>query len=222
MRAALAKEIHFFDNNVHKGLAWYRAFFPLRFSKPPDAIAGEATPYYLFHPRVPRLVARMLEDVRLIALLRDPVERAFSHYQWTTKRGREQLSFEAALDAEEERLHGEHERLMEDDGYDSFAHQVFSYKARGIYADQLERWFAEFDRESLLVLKSESLFTAPSATIRGVLEFLGLADEDLGMLPHRNRGAGEVMDPRVRERLSEYFLPHNQRLYKLLGWTEGW
>lgn len=219
---AFNKEVHFFDKNFHKGLGWYRAFFPLRLSTPDDAITGEATPYYLFHPRCPRHVAKLLRDIRLIAVLRDPLERAFSHYQWAVERGREKLSFEEAIEAEEDRLSGEHERLSADAGYTSFAHQVHSYKARGLYADQLERWFAEFDRQSIMVLKSESLFTDPSSTMPNVLRFLGLPDEELGMLPHRNMGSGRLMDPMMREKLHSYFQPHNERLYQLLGWTEEW
>ncbi|HYO46620.1 MAG TPA: sulfotransferase domain-containing protein [Gemmatimonadota bacterium] len=222
IEAAFNKEVHYFDKNFHRGLDWYRAFFPLRSSTPVDSITGEATPYYLFHPRCPRHAAKMLRDIRLIAVLRDPVERAFSHFQWATERGREKLSFEEALEAEEDRLSGEHERLSADARYTSFAHQFYSYKARGLYADQLERWFAEFDRRSIMVLKSESLFSTPSATIPGVLRFLGLPDEDLGILPHRNMGSGRLMDPRTRERLRGFFEPHNRRLNELLGWTEEW
>lgn len=219
---AFNKEVHFFDKNSQKGLGWYRAFFPLRFSSPVDAITGEATPYYLFHPRCPSLVAKLLKDVRLIVVLRDPVERAFSHHQWAVARGREQLSFEAALEAEEGRLSGEHEKLLADASYTSFAHQVYSYKARGLYADQLELWFEKFDRQSILVLRSESLFASPASTMREVLRFLRLPEEDLGKLPHRNMGSGETIDPPIRERLSAYFQPHNQRLFSLLGWTERW
>jgi hypothetical protein len=150
------------------------------------------------------------------------VERAISHYQWAVQRGQEPLALGAALDAEEQRLQGERERLLSDPSYSSYAHQHYSYKSRGIYAEQLEWWFAEFDRRSIMVLKSESLFGSPSATVLEVLEFLGLPYEDLGPLPHRNRGTGEEIDPRIREQLRAYFQPHNERLCDLLGWKEGW
>lgn len=222
VRAALDKEIHYFTKNRHHGLGWYRAFFPLRCTLTDDAITGEATPYYIYHPRVPRLVAETLPGVRLIALLRDPVERAFSHYQWTKSRGYESLAFEEALEVEEKRLKGEQERLSESGTYDNEVHQRFSYKARGKYAEQMERWFAEFDRASILVLKSEELFDSPSSTISEVLGFLGLPDEDLGVLPHRNKSSDEVMEPKVKARLASYFEPHNQKLIELLGWGRGW
>lgn len=222
LRAAFNKEVHYFDRNSERGLAWYRAFFPLRASMGDGVITGEATPYYLFHPRCPEIVAKTLKDVRLIVLLRDPVERAFSHYQWAAGRGREGLSFEAALEAEEARLAGEHEKILADPGYVSFAHQVFSYRARGEYAPQLERWIEKFDRASILVLKSESLFASPRDTVAEVLRFLDLSYEDLGPLPHRNKGAKSPMDDRTRAELRAHFEPHNRRLCDLLGWTDSW
>lgn len=219
---AANKEIHFFDKYAHRGLRWYRSFFPLRLAVSSEAITGEATPYYLFHPRVPELVADMLGEVRLMVVLRDPVERAFSHYRWGVSHGRETLDFPAALEAEEGRIRGEQERLLTDHQYRSLSHQFYSYKARGIYVDQLERWFAQYDPSSMMVIKSESLFANPSPIISDVMEFLGLPDEDLGVLPHRNVGSEEAMDPRVRVDLQQYFRPFNQRLCELLGWSEGW
>ncbi|CAN5873477.1 hypothetical protein BH20GEM1_BH20GEM1_07120 [soil metagenome] len=222
LRSAYNKEVHYFDRNIERGLGWYRAFFPLRLLMPTGTITGEATPYYLFHPRCPQRVADSLKELRLIALLRDPVERAFSHHQWAIGRGREWLSFEAALAAEEERLSGEQEKILEHPEYTSFTHQVFSYKSRGHYAHQLERWFEKFDRESILILKSESLFTNPHAIIPEVLRFLNLPYEDLGPLPHRNMAAKQSIDPRTRADLCAHFEPHNRQLCDLLGWTESW
>ena len=222
VRAALNKEVHFFDNNLHKGERWYRAFFPLRHAMSSNAITGEATPYYLFHPRVPESASEMLGDIRIIALLRDPVERAFSHYQWAFGRGQESLSFEAALDAEEERLLGEQERLMSDARYVSYAHQHYSYQARGRYAEQLDRWFARLDSQAIMVLKSEALFESPASTMKEIQQFLELPHEELGSLPHRNPSMGGNLDGRMTERLRAYFRPHNDRLCKLLGWEQAW
>src|SRR6478609_8226330 len=103
--AGAHKEPHFFDNNHLRGEGFYRRLFPLRAHlRARHAITGEATTHYLSHPAVPERVAAMLPDVRLIAILRDPVERAYSHYQRAPRNGREPLSFEQALAAERERL----------------------------------------------------------------------------------------------------------------------
>ena len=157
--AGAHKEPHFFDNNHLRGEAFYRRLFPLRaYLRARHAITGEATTHYLSHPAVPGRVAAMLPDVRLITILRDPVERAYSHYQLARRNGREPLSFERALAAEPERLAGEEARLLSDPAYRSEAYGVQSYRTRGLYLEQLERWWATFPPERLLVLRSEDMF----------------------------------------------------------------
>src|SRR6185295_9772010 len=137
-------------------------------------ISGEATPYYLLHPLVPERVARTLPDIRLIVLLREPVERAYSHYQLMRRERREPLSFPEAIAAEEKRLAGEVERIVADPSYRSRKHRNFSYVTRGLYADQLDHWLEHFPREQLLVLRAEDLLASPAETYAEVLAFLDL------------------------------------------------
>jgi hypothetical protein len=132
--------------------------------------SGEASPYYLFHPHVPGRVAEHLPGVKLIALLRDPVQRAYSHYQHEVAGGFETLSFEEAIEAEPARLAGETERLLAEPLYNSFAHQHHSYVARGHYAEQLDRWRPLFGDGQLLMLSSERFFADPGRTFGRVLD----------------------------------------------------
>src|SRR3954447_1356946 len=162
--SAFRKEVSFFDANWTRGPNWYRAHFPTVVTRDwverrhgHGFVCGESTPYYLFHPAVPKRVASLLPDVRLIAVLRNPVDRAYSAYQLQRAIGTEPLSFEDAIAAEDERLAGEEERLLADPAYRSPAHRHFSYQARGRYAEQLERWFARFPRERFLILSSDEL-----------------------------------------------------------------
>ena len=162
-------------------MGWYASRFPTKLTAwsvarrhGTELLTGEASPYYLFHPLVPHRVAEHLPRVKLIALLRDLVGRAYSHYQHEVARGFETLSFEEAIEAEPARLAGEAERLLAEPLYHSFAHQHHSYLARGRYHEQLERWRARFDDEQLLVLSSERFFAEPERTFRQVLDFLEL------------------------------------------------
>lgn len=224
---AWSKELHFFDEKYWRGLDWYRSFFPtfaarrLARRRGGDLVAGEATPYYMFHPAVPERVAAALPDVRLIALLRDPTERAYSHYQLMRRKGLEELSFEEAIAAEDERL-AEEEPHLEDPHYRSHHHQHHSYIARGLYADQLERWLARFPREHLLVLRSEDFLAQPAESYAEVLEFLGLRPWRLDKFVPRNRKAYAPIDPALRTRLAERFAEPNARLARLLGTDFGW
>ncbi|MBV9410552.1 MAG: sulfotransferase, partial [Acidimicrobiia bacterium] len=168
----LRKEIQYFSLHYGRGDGWYRTHFPVAGRQ---RVTFEATPYYLFHPAVPHRAADTVPHAKVIALLRDPVSRAFSQWQHNASRGLEHLGFEAALEAEQERLDGERERLVADAGYRSDAHRLWSYASRGEYADQLECWLAQYQRERLLVLRSEDLYERPEPTYARALEFLGLA-----------------------------------------------
>lgn len=223
VRPAVSKEIHYFDARFDKGIGWYRRRFP-----PPvwkdgrKTITGEATPYYLFHPFVAERMAESVPGARLIALLRNPVDRAYSHYHHEVRKGREPLSFEEALEAEQERLRGEREKMLEDEHYVSRVHREFSYLSRGLYLDQVLRFSKYFDSEQVLVLKSEDFFGHPEKTLRCVLAFLDLPDWEPQSWTDLDRGAYAPMNLSTKRRLLEYFEPHNQRLYEYLGMDFGW
>lgn len=222
------KEVHFFDNHFDKGVLWYRSHFPTRLEKRKVAadsghfITGEGSPYYLFHPLAPQRVHDTLPGARLIVMLRNPVERAYSHYQHEVRRGRETLSFEEAIAAEPERLAGEAERLRARPDTHSFNHQHFSYLARGRYMEQLEAWTALFPREQFLVLTLDDLIRDPVAAYAQTFAFLGVAPVDLGQLERSNVGRYAQMSAETRARLTEHFRPHNERLYAWLGRDLGW
>ncbi len=229
------KETHFFDEKFSKGTDWYRAFFPLASTRERcrkhggELLAGEATPYYMFHPAVPARVARTLPDVKLIALLRNPVERAYSHYQMMSRTGRESLGFEEALAAEPRRLAGAEEALMTDtETYlpkGSRAHHQHRHRAyfsRGLYAEQLGRWLAHFPREQLLVIKTEDMIAHPAETYAKTLEFLGLYEWGLEDFPRYNQKKYASIDPGTRAGLERRYAEPNARLVELFGEGLTW
>lgn len=212
------KEVSFFDRHYARGERWYRAHMPVRRS----GIVGEASPSYLFHPSAPERVARMLPGARLIALLRNPVDRAFSHYQHEVALGREELPFEDALAREDERMVGEVERMLRDPAYFSYAWWNYTYAARGRYAEQLERWFGSFPSEQLLVLLTDELAADTGATYERVLEFLGVDARGLDSYPRIFEREYAGMDPATRSQLEDEFAGPNRRLAALLGRELPW
>jgi hypothetical protein len=230
---AKTKEAHFFDANFEKGVVWYRSHFPFRARRALGRlfggrafVTGEASPGYLFHPRAAERIAAIVPRARLIAILRNPIDRAFSHYHHEVRAGREQLSFEEAIESEPERLAGEVERALAGERHDWSRLARQSYLARGRYAEQLERYFARFDRAQILVLRSEDLLADPEGTLRRASGFLGLPPiepaESVRAFPKRNAGRYEPMNPETRARLVETFRPHNRRLAEMLGVDFGW
>ncbi|RKR91219.1 sulfotransferase domain-containing protein [Micromonospora pisi] len=221
VRVATGKELQFFSLHHGRGTRWYRGHFP---RLAPDERTFEASPYYLFHPSVPARVAATLPEARFVALLRDPVQRAYSHYLHTRSYGAEPLSFADALDAEEERL----DRALRDGPDTRAAHRALrnhSYAARGRYAEQLERWFGQIPRERIHVARNEDLSRDPAGTYAGILRFLDLpafTPEAFARHTRRVDSGPSQLTPELRDRLAAYFAPHNARLDELLGWSEPW
>lgn len=210
------KGTHYFDVHYSRGEAWFRSGFPRH--REPWRITGEGSPYYMFHPAAPARIKAALPDVKLIAVLRHPVERAWSHYKYEYARNHEPLGFTEALDAEPTRLRGEEEKLLSDPAYISNAHRYFSYLQRGHYAQQLSRIYTLFDPSQVLVLRSEELFADPRGQLGRVWEFLGLDGVVIdGLEAFKTGTVRSSIPPDQAERLEEYYAPHNAALLQLTG-----
>lgn len=225
----LKKGVHYFDTAYDRGPDWYRSQFQLagrdkrrRIRHGRGRLSGEASPYYLFHPAVPERIHHLLPDVKLIALLRNPVDRAISHHKHEVRRGYETRPLLEALRAEEERLQGQEQLLMTSPGAVSFTHQHHSYVSRGLYATQLERYHAVLSPENLLVLESEEFWEHPASTLSVVLDFLGLVQWQPQGFPQANATRPGETPPEVARFLDEAFADANRELATLLGRRYRW
>lgn len=222
-----SKGVHYFDTGFHHGGAWYRSHFPSVAARALASrraggrvVAGEASPYYLFHPWAAERAADAIGSARLVALLRDPVERTYSHYREQVRNGKEALGFEAALDAEPERL--AHARRSDTQWVESFAYEHQGYVTQSEYAPALARWLARFPRAQLLILRSEDFYADPQVTYEQVLRFLDLPAHPLVDVAPWNAAPGEVMNPVTRKRLRAHFASYNDQLTALVGRDFGW
>ena len=222
VRRADRKEIHYFSFQPHRGLGWYRRHFPTLDDREHAAadgrpfITGEASPSYMLDPRVPARMARALPDVRLIALLRNPVDRAYSQFHMRRRTGHEPLeSFAAALAAEDPGFAGQPAA-----GHRNEAGRT--YLSRGRYAEQLERWLAHFPREQLYVMSTEELSHDPRGALAGLHGFLELPPFPEQPLEPRFTAEYDPMPADDRARLIDYFRPYNRALYELLGKEFAW
>lgn len=224
---ALRKEIHYFSTKYHKGLSWYKANFPSTLykwyfnkTKKKNLITGEASPYYLSNPHAPKRIYQTFPEVKLVALLRNPIERAFSDFKHSNE---ETLSFDEAIKKEETRLSGEKEKILSDPDYVSISHWTQAYIAQGIYVEQLKNWMEIFPKDQILILKSEDLFSNPENALKTVYKFLNLENFNLEEYKRYNyTDSLETMESSTRKQLEEYFKSHNEHLYEFLGRRFDW
>ncbi len=223
------KGVHYFDSEYWRGGDWYRSHFPLavrgrHLRQPLDGrtVSGEASPYYLFHPLAAGRLAAEVPDIKLVVMLRDPVERAWSHYKERVRNGGEDLSFEEALDVEGGRLEGEVDRILGEPGYRSYAHENHSYVTQGRYSEMLERWFSLFDREQFFIAASEDFYRDPDKMANEVWSFLGLPGATLRSRQRHNYHPAPDLEPQTRARLSDVAAEEQAALEELLGRRLPW
>ncbi|WP_440068204.1 sulfotransferase family protein [Streptosporangium sp. OZ121] len=231
LKPVLRKGVHYFDTAYDRGLSWYRAHFPLRASASRLARrygcrpqAFESSPYYLFHPLAGPRIARDLPGAKLIVLVRDPVERAFSAHAHELARGFEtERSFARAVRLEEERLAGAEEALIASPHSTNLAHRHHAYLARGRYAEQLARLEPLVGRDRLLVLDSGRFFAEPDLVYDRVLAFLGLPHlGDPVFERHNTRARPGPMSRKLRRELTAHFAEQDTLLTSWLGAEPSW
>lgn len=229
MRPPVEKGTDYYTLNYNMGLDWYRGHFPLRASAKMQArasrvpVAFEACTYYMFHPFAIERLARDFPDMKLIAMLRDPVERAFSAYKHEFARGFETESgFERALDLEDSRLVGEVDRMRANASYESIPHRHHAYVRRGQYVEQLERVFEHFPREQVHVMDSEAFFVDPAGQYERLMSFLGLDRWMPDRFEQHNARPSSPMPESAQARLRAHYAPYDDRLEDLLGRPVTW
>jgi Sulfotransferase domain. len=197
------KEIHFYDLNYDRGQNFYRRNFlttPMKVIsevRQGKCITGEATPYYLFHPDVPSRVFKHHPSIRLIAILRDPVDRAISHFKHNVRMKRERRSFQEAI--ESDGLYADTTITSSDQL------QHFSYLQRGRYSKQLDRWFEYFPKEQMLILDFTQLVKDPNGTLHKVYSFLEIKMININNAIQKNKSIALSDLEYDREAMIRYF-----------------
>jgi tetratricopeptide (TPR) repeat protein len=206
---SLIKEVEYWSHKYDRGLDWYLGHFLPRL-KGQDLLTGEATPSYLDSQGVAERVYQAFPTTKLIILLRNPVDRAISHYyQWVSLKW-EFRSLQEAIQAEINQPQ------------DSFWNQPNRYLARGVYVEFIKAWTAVFPREQILILKSEDFYANPAATLTQIFQFLDLPNYALPEYKSYNARSYPEVDDKIKNTLRDYFKPYNQALEDLLNIKFHW
>ncbi len=206
------KEIQYFSLHAEKSTNWYSQHF---YEAGPKDVLGEITPYYLFHPSVPKRISSLIPKVHLIALLRDPVDRAISQYFHAKRHGFETLELADALFAEKDRM----------SNGNKFSHQKHSYVSRSRYVEQLSRYEELFPENQILIIKSEDLFQNTSIILSKIYKFIGVDEQPINnLILKENSGLNEVntIDPKIKLMLKDELKETVEVVKERYGIDWGW
>ena len=242
------KAFFFFQNITNNTTSFYRSQFPI---KRKNLITCDSTSSYFVHPLIPARVHKLLPSAKLIVVLRNPVERAYSEFHYTVTLGSELTeNFEDVIKSELKRIeigNKKPELKIENTNYNHFA---FSHLRDGLYVQHLERWLKFFPNEQLLVLHTKDLSTNFDNTLAKTFEFLNLPKYQIENRIEKNKIdkirplAGHEqnvyknidsktrtlfnvqnypeMKPETKKFLQDFFRPHNEKLFKMIGKRFDW
>ena len=224
---AKKKEVHFFDRagsarpqEREVSVNWYRSHFPLRTTMRRNSMTYEATPKYICYPSAAKQISEINADMKLILMLRDPAERAISHYFHSKRNRGDPTSLHATMTREVERLSpGPESKAVNADNLD-----YTSYVGRGLYRQQIDTYLSHFHRRRMFIINSEEFFLNPRLSFPRLFQFLGIrADVNIEDLTARNVSLRKrEVWPRTRMLLREFYKPHNEELFALLGSRYDW
>jgi len=218
-------ELGFFDVNFHLGLHWYRSLFPSIFTKfriklkTHFFMTYDVTPFYVRRPWVARRMKKLFPDSKLIIVLRNPVDRTYSHYYLSTESG-ETRTFEEVIEEDMNDI-SEWSVDLKDDYY--FATKVENSKlARAFYVEQLAVWFELFPKNQILIISSEELASNTKNIMNDIFQFLNLPEYEIPNIEKVNVSKYSKMNPETRKILIDFFKPYNEQLYKFLNRKFDW
>ena len=223
----LREESGYFLDTNHKGFSWYksnfptnhyRSFFQLIHGKKPRIGETVNLPGYF----VPKRVSENLGKPKIIAILRNPVDRAYARYLEEIRNGNEKKPFEEVLDIEYELIKNKEDEIIKSNLILDSRH-LFLYRLEGLYVEYLMQWNQYFPKENILIIKTENLFTNPIQTTNKCLDFLDLEPiKELKQTGENYEKDASKLNEDIRKKLIDYFKPYNEKLYAFLKIDLGW
>lgn len=227
---ASRREIHYFTLSFWRGLNWYKSYFPTIIYKKfveiktnQKNLTGEATPHYIFHPLAVQRIKKLLPKIKIIIVLRNPIDNAYSHYQHYKRGGIEKDSFEHAVKTDRKR----YEIITNLYNLDlvkehTLRNVKMPYISYATYVNHIKKLLEIFPRKQILFIKNEDLNEKPQDVLKKIFQFLKLEEFSVKDLIKRNVGKYEKIKPETRKELLKYFEPYNKQLEKLLDMKFDW
>ncbi len=214
-------ELGFFDDNFRLGWTWYKTLFPTVITreivkrKTGKFLTFDDTPFYIYNEDVAKKIKNYFPNTKLIVILRNPIDRAYSNYHLGVRMGDEKRTFEQAVDDEIEKIEKYDEIIM-----DKYISQT--YLGRGIYVKQLEIWKKYFPTSETKILESNKFSHNIKETMNEIFRFLDLPDHTIRNLEKKNVAEYPPMKIETRQKLCNFFSEHNEKLYDMLKIRYDW
>jgi len=213
-------EIGYFDSNYHLGENWYRSMFPTQkiMNKIREdtgySITGEDTPFYFWKKEVAERILSDMPETKLIVILRNPVDRAYSNYNLAVRKNNEKLTFEEAIDEEME--------FLSKNSFRETVDRFRSYLTKGMYVNQIKPWLDVFSREQLHFLSTEQMKNEPCETLDLVFKFLSVPSYNIKNPQERKLANYKQMNENTREQLIKYYKSYNEEFFGIINQKFEW
>lgn len=207
-------EIGFFDSNYHLGMNWYRSMFPTKKQmklvrdKTGFAITGEDTPFYFWKDEAAKRIYEMNQNMKIIVICRNPVDRAYSNYNLSIRGETEKLTFEEAIDKEID--------FLDKHSFRESVDQRRSYLAKGLYEKQIRIWFELFPREQIHIISTEEMQKEPEKTLQKIFEFLKIHEYVIKNPQKQKAAKYSEMNVQTRKKLLDFYEQPNEKFFKII------
>ena len=220
--------IGFFNENYHLGINWYKSLFPTVFykkkmeSKNKHCLFFDVTSTYMEEELTAKNVYEVNPNQKIIVILRNPVDRAYSHYHVNVKEKSEKRSFEDAIFEEMNRIKSERIIQNKNKNLRVFTPNNIHYLKKGFYALQLKSWFKIFPREQILVLSTEEFQEDQNLIYKKIFDFLNIPNMKIKSTEKMEKGNYIPMKDKTRTLLLDYFIQYNHELFELINSEFNW
>lgn len=214
----------FFNDNYHLGVNWYKSFFTTISTKKRiekeqgKCLSFDVTTRYIEQKSTAENIKKIKPDMKIIVILRNPIDRAYSQFNLSKKELTQSLDFESEVFREITEL----EKKMENNNELEFNKEKQHYIQRGLYAKQLKSWFEIFPRDNILILSTEDFKNDNNMTYSKIFDFLDIPEHSINKKEMIGKGEYEPMKETARKMLIEFYKKHNEDLFKLIGKKFDW
>jgi len=216
----------FFNDNFHLGVNWYKSFFPTIFTRNKiksefgNFLAFDVTTTYMEEESTANNVYQIKPNMKIIVILRNPVDRAYSQYHLNLREKAEKRSFEDAMEENMNELNKESYERYEIKP--KFSVEENNYLKKGLYAQQLRHWLNIFPMESMLILSTEEFESNQQVIYNKIFEFLNISQFEVKNTEKMEKGSYPQMKSETRSLLLDYFRSYNKELFRLIDKKFDW